>query len=197
MRLCVSTTESVCVNNTCSVLQSQTQSNISAAKDVLLKVGKPSSSEAKSLLKLFPSFSRFDPRSEAASTSSHKKKHKFVPKYSSVEVVMLKNFQTCIPKGECRQELLEAGHIKKVQLSRYMTPDEVKSKILEEFDCSDFSLLECSKGRLSKAKDNVVLTAQHAIARRGALYLCQKQKVSGFLLYNTHSRAYTSDIQYA
>ena len=76
---------------------------------------------------------------------------------------MLKIFQTCIPKGECRQELLEAGRIK-VQL---MTPDKVKSNILEEFDCSDFSLLQCSKGQLSKAEDNVVLAAQHAIARRG------------------------------
>ena len=148
---------------------------------MLSKIGKPSGSAAKSLSKLFPSFSKFDPRTEAASTSSHKKKHKFVPKYSSVEVVMLKNFQTYIPKGECRQELLEAGRVKKVQLSRYMTANEVKSKILEEFDCGDFSLLECFKGRLSKAKDKV-LTAQIAIARRGALYLCQKQKVSELVL---------------
>ena len=66
--------------------------------------------------------------------SSHKKKHKFVPKCSSVEVVMSKVFQTCISKGECSQELLQAGHVKKVQLGRYMTTNELKPKILEEFD---------------------------------------------------------------
>ena len=77
------------------------------------------------------------------------RKMQICSKYSSVEVIVLKNFQTCIPKGECRQELLEAGRVKKVQLSRYMTANEVKSNILEEFDCGDFSLLECFKGRFS------------------------------------------------
>ena len=52
---------------------------------------------------------------------------------------MLKTFQTCIPKGEFRQELVDAGHIK-VQISRHMTPHKIKSKIFE-FSCEGFELL--------------------------------------------------------
>ena len=75
-----------------------------------------------------------------------------------------------------------------------MTPNKVKSKILEKFDCGNFSLLECFKGRLNKAKHKV-LTAQIAIATRGALYLCQKQKVSELAL-GKYPHTCTSDIQY-
>ena len=166
------------------VLQDEKESSVSAAKSVISKVGKPTGSVTKTLSKLFLSFSgsRFDPRSECASTTSHLKKKKFVPNYSSVEVVMLKNFQSLIPKGELRKELVQGGRLKTLQLSRHMSPQEVKLKILDAFKCDGFTLLECVKGRLCKA-DNVELTAQHAISRRGALYLCQDQKVSSICLY--------------
>ena len=61
-----------------------------------------------------------------------------------------------------------------------MSPPDVKSKILEEFQCENFMLLECTKGRLFKGKDDE-LTASLAVAIRGALYLCQKQKVSNLV----------------
>ena len=97
-----------------------------------------------------------------------------MPKYSMIEVVMLKRFQSYIPKGDCRQHLMEEGHIKKVQLGRHMSLLEVKSKISEEFKCADFMLLDYTKNQLCKASD----THLTAIGRRGALYLCQKEKVS-------------------
>ena len=159
------------------MFQSENESKLSSAKNILSNISKPNSSAAKTLSKLFPSVTKFDPRAECPSSSSQKKKHKFVPKYSMVEVVMLNTFQSRIPKGECRQELAESGRIKKVQLDRHMTPLQVKSKILQEFKCEDFTLLECTKGRLCKVTEDVELSAQHAIARRGALYLCQKHKI--------------------
>ena len=103
------------------------------------------------LSKLFPSITKFDPRAESGSASSHRQKHKFVPKYSLVDVVMLKKFQSCIPKGECRHR---SRRIKKVPLSWHMSPPDLKSKILEEFQCEDFTLLEFTKGRLFKGKDD-------------------------------------------
>ena len=162
------------------LLQTQGDSNISTAQNILSWVSKPTDSAAKALSKLFPFKStkttKFDPHSECAATSSHQKNKKFVPKYSSVDVVMLKKYHTRIPKGEYRQELMQAGRIKKVLLTKQMTPAEVKNKILNEFRCNDFTVLECSKGKLSKTTEE--LTAQLAIARRGALYLCQKHPVS-------------------
>ena len=96
MWLYVSTTESdLCKQykfNVFFVLQSQTQSNVSTAKDVLSKIGKPR--QRGQITIEAPSFSKFDPQSEQICSQI-------------VEMVMLKNFQTCIPKGECRQ-LLEA-----------------------------------------------------------------------------------------
>ena len=45
-------------------------------------------------------------------------------------------------------------------------------------------ILECTKGRLFKGKDDK-LTACLTIARCGALYLCQKQKVSNLVAENS------------
>ena len=99
----------------CMILQDEKESSVSTTKSVLSKVSKPTGSVSKSLSKLFPSFSGsgFDPRSECVSTSLHLKKKKFIPNYSSVDVVMLKNFQSLIPKGYLRKELVKAGRIKR------------------------------------------------------------------------------------
>ena len=148
-------------------------------------VSKPKESTAKALKKLFPcksgSTPRFDPRSECASTSARNKKKKFVPKFCSIETVMLKKFQTRIPKGDYRQELVEEGRIKKISLNQQITPSDVKRKILSEFKCDDFVMLQCNRGYLTRLDDEQ-LTATAAIARRGALYLCQKQPVSTIVL---------------
>ena len=159
------------------IFQNESESRVDSAKNVLSRISKPSGSAAKTLSKLFPSVTKFDPRAECSSSSSKGNRRKFVPKYSVVDVVMLTTFQSRIPKGECRQELVDKGCIKKIQLDRHMSAAEVKSKILEEFKCEDYTLLECMKGRLCKVTDGVELTAQRAIARRGAVYLCQKHKV--------------------
>ena len=149
--------------------------------NLLSKVSNPNTSTSKALNKLFPfksgSTPKFDPRGECVSTSARSKKKKFIPKYSGIDVVMLKKFQTRIPKGDLRQELVDEGRIKKVMLSRHMSPSSIKQKILEEFKCDDFVLLHCHKGELTRAKDDEELTAQLAIARRGCLYLCQKLQV--------------------
>ena len=90
-------------------------------QNVLSQVSKPSESITKALKKLFPckggTAPKFNPRSECVSSSAHNKKKKFVPKLNSVEVVMLKKFQTRIPKGDFRQELLDEGRIKIINFS--------------------------------------------------------------------------------
>ena len=141
---------------------------------MISQVSKPKESTAKALKKPFPcksgSTPRFDPHSECVSTSARNKKKKFVPKFCSIKTVMLKKFQTHIPKGYYRQELVEEGRIKKISLNRQMTPSDVKRKIMSEFD---FVVLQCNRGHLTRLHDEQ-LTATAAIARRGALYLCQK-----------------------
>ena len=132
---------------------------------MICKVNKPSGNTAKTLAKLFPSFTNFDLQSECSTTLSHMKKQKFVPKYSMIEVVMLKRFQSYIPKGDCRQHLMEEGHIKKVQLGRHMSPLEVKSKIFEEFKCM---LLDCTKNQLCKASDThltAIVDVEHSMSK--------------------------------
>ena len=141
---------------------------------------RPSNSQAEALRKLFPS-AKFNPQAECVAKMAHDKKKKFKPaykvsvKWSSVTIVMLKKYQTRIPRGDYRQHLIEKDRVKKVDLNRLMTPLEVKNKILSTFECDDYTILECAKGGyLLKRDNNEELTSHQAIDRRGALYLCEK-----------------------
>ena len=60
-------------------------------------------------------------------------------------MVVLKKFQMHIPKGESSQEL------KKVYISGHMTPQELKSKIME-FRYEESALLLHTKGWLIEPK---------------------------------------------
>lgn len=148
---------------------------------MLGRVKTPSDPQAKALNKLF-SGSTFNPKAECVANEAHTKKKKFegAPKItalkdSAVTVVMLKKYQTRIPRGECRQELTDSNRVQKVTLNRNMTPVEVKEKILEGFGCKDF-ILECAKGGYLLRAADVELTSHLAIDRRGALYLCENSK---------------------
>ncbi|KAF3980599.1 MAG: hypothetical protein HFP76_01265, partial [Methylococcales symbiont of Iophon sp. n. MRB-2018] len=98
-----------------------------------------------------------------------------IAKDSAVTVVMLKNYQTRVPRGECRQYLTQNNRVQKISISRNMTPAEIKAKIVAAFKCTSFKVLECAKGGyLLKAADEE-LTSQLAIERRGALYLYEAE----------------------
>ena len=114
---------------------------------------------------------------------AHSKKKKFesVPrvvasKNSAVTVVMLKNYQSRIPRGECRQYLSDNNRVQRVNINRDMSPDEIKDIILSTFKCADFTILECAKGGYLLKSTDIELTSQMAIDRRGALYICENSK---------------------
>lgn len=150
------------------------------AAALLANVRKPTEKQALALNKLFPTTSgKFNPRSECVAKTAHAKKKKFTiaPKLASVTVILLKKYQTRVPRGECRQDLFQKNRVKKVELHRQMSPGDVKHSILKSFGCRDFEVLDCAKGGyLLKSSDE--LTASLAIDRRGALYLCEGTLVS-------------------
>lgn len=120
--------------------------------------------------KLFPASKEFNPQAECVAKAAYaKNKFSTAPKLSSVTVILLKNYQTCIPRGDYRQELFDKKRVKKVELHRRMSPDEVKNTILKVFGCKGYTVLE--GGYLLTSDEE--LTANVAIDRRGALYLCE------------------------
>ena len=144
------------------------------AKGLLTGMRKPTDKQAVALSKLFPSSKKFNPQAECVAKTAHAKKKKFAtaPKLSSVTVVLLKKYQTRIPRGDYRQELIDEKRMKKVELHRRMSPEEVHATILEAFGCKRFTVLDCAKGGYLLRSDEE-LTANIAIDRRGALYLCE------------------------
>lgn len=150
------------------------------AATLLGGIKRPTEKQALALNKLFPSTSRkFNPRAECVAKAAHAKKKKFTiaPKLASVTVFLMKNYQTRIPRGECRQDLFDRERVKKVELHRQMSPEQVKRVILDSFGCKGFSVLDYAKGGyLLKTSDE--LSANTAIDRRGALYLCEATVVS-------------------
>jgi hypothetical protein len=118
---------------------------------------------------------KFDPHEKSVSKDSHMKKKKYTPKCSSITIVLLKNFQLFLPKGDARKKLTDEDRIKTVSLNRKMTPKQVKSVIIRAFQIKDFIVLDVAKGSRLVKSDGNCLTAQSAIDRRGAVYLCQKE----------------------
>ena len=145
---------------------------------------KPTEKQALALSKLFPASKKFNPRAECVAKAAHAKKKKFsaVPKLSSVTVVLLKNCDTRIPRGNYRQELFDTKRVRKVELNRGMSPEEVKGAIFETFGCKGFTVLDYAKGGYLLRSDEE-LTANIAIDRRGALYLCEATVVSFMLIF--------------
>ena len=98
---------------------------------LLAHVKKPSESQAKVLNNLFSK--SFNPRDKCASDDAHRKKKKFQPvktKDSSVTVVMLKKYQSTIPRGEVRQELSDNNRVQQVAINRSYSPAKVCDVIL-------------------------------------------------------------------
>ena len=136
----------------------------------------PSEPQARVLGKLFGGSKGFNPKARCVADDAHEKKKKFEPKTkdSQVTIVMLKKYESRIPRGEYRQELSDSNRVQKIKMNRNDTPKEVKNKILAAFGCKGFSVLECANGGYLLRAADEELTSQLAIDRRGALYLCEK-----------------------
>ena len=124
------------------------------------------------------SSSKFNPRAKCVAKEAHEKKKKFegASKDSAVTVVMLKNYQTRVPRGEYRKYLANNNRVQKININRNMAPEEVREKILLAFKCTSFEYLECAKGGYLLKAIGQNLTSQLAIERRGALYLCEDSR---------------------
>ena len=103
----------------------------SRVEDILSKVKKPSEAEARALSKCFPggknpstsASTEFNPRLD------YKKKQKRATKLSKVEVIMLKEFQGWIPKGEARKKLRRKGRVSDVSFTMSMTNSQIEATI--------------------------------------------------------------------
>ena len=116
---------------------------------LLTSMKKPTEKQALALNKLFPASKKFNPHAECVAKAAHAKKKKIytAPKLSSVTVVLLKMYQTRVPRGDYRQELIE-NRMKKVELHRRMSPKEAKGAILKAFGSKGFTVLDNAKGGL-------------------------------------------------
>ena len=128
------------------------------ASDVCKRLGKPSSSDAKVLSRLFPSsvsrppkrpLKAFDPASECVALVQQKKKKAFKSKPSNVEVIMVCDKST-IPRGKARKMLDDQGKVQKIEFRREMSNREVTNCVLRNFDhvhnLIGFTLLETDRG---------------------------------------------------
>ncbi len=151
--------------------------------DILSRVKKPSEAEAVALSKCFPGGKSSD-TSKVFSTSKvfnpsvdyHGKKQKRVKKPSKVEVVMLKEFQGWIPKGEARKRLRRKGRVSDVSFTRSMTNIQVENFIKRAFkhlDIDQFSVLETDASGHFLSHSTQKIDGQGVVSRRGALYLCE------------------------
>ena len=101
------------------------------AQGLLTSMKKPTEKQALALSKLFPASKKFNPHAKCVAKAAHtKKKFSTAPKFSSVTVILLKNYQTRIPCGDYRQELFDKKRVKKAELHRRMSPAQEKNCLL-------------------------------------------------------------------
>ena len=164
-----------------------------------LKKANPSTFARKSVSSLFSGSSSsqskgnstrvFDPAAELVVSEAKRKKKSSHPRPVSITVVMLPSLQKSIPRGSQRSQLEKQGRIKKIGICRHTTDDEVHEAIESAFknifapNLTSWQILECiDRNQLIVATKEVTLTAEHAIERRGGLYLCQLDEKVGITL---------------
>ena len=92
----------------------------------------------------------------------------------------MKHFSSFVPRGYARKKLERNGRIHNIRLNRTMSNEEVESSIKHICNGKEYIVLEVgSGGRLIKSE--AALTAQAAIDRRGALYICEKGEENTYI----------------
>ena len=121
--------------------------------DVCKRLGKPSSTDAKILSRLFPSsmsrpskrpLKAFDPAADCVASVQQKKKKAFKSKPSNVTVIIV-NDKSTIPRGKARKMLDGQGKVQKIEFRREMSNREVTNSVLRNFSINNlvgFTLLQ-------------------------------------------------------
>ena len=134
----------------------------------------------------------FDPTADCLALPAQKKKKAFRAKPSNVTVVMMPEFRHDVPKGKRRADLKKANRIQVVQLSRSMSPQQVKNAIVKAFKRERWTVLECSQQGILSRSCSQSLDGKSAVSRKGSLYLCEDESEVGLIcmLYvkNMHNR---------
>lgn len=153
--------------------------------NILSRVKKPSEAEAAALSKCFasnssgPDSKSFDPLQVSTVKRNQEKKKRAIKnaKPSKVEVIMLREFQGDVPKGEARKKIRKKGRISEVQIMRTMSALQVENCIKRAFkhlSVASFVVLDADPtGHFLSQSVCQQIDGQKTISRRGALYLCE------------------------
>jgi hypothetical protein len=140
--------------------------------------------EAASLSKCFPTGSGgdkkvFNPNAECVVKGKQDKKKKSIPtksKPSTIEVILLQNYQADVPKGAARNKLKKCGRVQQIKLTRVMAAADVERVIKRAFKhlaLKQFMPLDVDTTGHFLSRSEEELDGQQAINRRGALYICE------------------------
>ena len=95
---------------------------------------------------------------------------------STIEVILLQNYQADVPKGAARNKLKKCGRVQQIKLTRVMAAAEVKRVIKRAFKhlaLKQFMPLDVDTTGHYLSRSEEELDGQQAINRRGALYICE------------------------
>ena len=105
---------------------------------------------------------------------------------TAVSILMLKENNGKVPKGQWRRKLVHNNRFKTIYIQRNHSEEQVQNKIQSAFGVINFVALECSVDghNLSRVNDSNCIDGKFAINRRGCLYLCEVS-----LYYNCYTHA--------
>ena len=81
---------------------------------------------------------KFDPTDECIVAGQHRRKKsasQLKGRSKQITVVLLSNIPSSIPKGAAREQLKKKGKVREVPFQRYMSEEEVKEVLVENFEC--------------------------------------------------------------
>ena len=123
----------------------------------------------------------FNPTQSVVLPQQKKKKaaiKKTAERAVTIRVVLMKDYTSSVPKKRLKDELVAEGRIQSIRVLRSMSAREVKNLITRTFLTSHYIVLECDgtgHNLLKSVKQDI--DGEAAVARRGALYLCENMKV--------------------
>lgn len=173
--------------------------------DVCKRVGKPSSTDAKILSRLFPSsvsrppkrtLKAFDLAAECVALMQQKKKKAFNSKPSNVQVIMVQD-KSIIPRGKVKRSLEDQRKVQKIEFRREMSIREVTNCVVRHLkhvnDLFRFNLLEADQSGRLHPSENQEPDGEYIIVngrrKSGPIYIypvlvCFLFKDTALLVYN-------------
>ena len=120
-------------------------------------IGKPDETHASALCRLFPVFTfipgkrstAFDRTQDCVFVSEKKKKKTARCKPTQISIVVIKDKERGVPRGNYKQQLIEKQRVMKTKIYRAINSDQLKSTILKaitHLNVAEFIVLECVNG---------------------------------------------------